>query len=106
MIRQKSIIQITIISYYNFTLLLRWSMNYLKQRNFLLFVKENSSFRQSQVLSFLCLLKSFPTKFKPLSDKLEKEACVLLTWIFLLNQMNCEIITEGKLGKKVLNFLL
>ena len=71
-------------------------MNYLKQFKF---VKENSSFRHSQVLSFLSLPKSCPTKFKPLSAKLEKEKNVIYQFVFfLLNQMNCEIITEGKLG--------
>ena len=41
-----------------------------------MFVEENSSVRHSQVLSLPSLSKSFPTKFKPLSEKLEKKTCV------------------------------
>ena len=72
-------------------------MNYLKQFKFF-GVKENSSFRRSEVLSFPPLSKSCPTKFKPLTDKLEKKN------IFLLNRMNCEIIAEGKLGEEDRSF--
>ena len=72
--------------------------------NFSLFVKEASSFTNSQVLSFLSLSKTWPGKFKPLSDKLGKKTCVLAICIFLLNQMNCEHIAEGKLGEEDKDF--
>ena len=37
---------------------------------------------------------------KLVREKLEKKACVLSVIIFLLNQMNCEVIPEGKLGEE------
>ena len=37
-------------------------------------------------------------------DKLEKKACVLPIFIFLSNQMNCEIIAKGKLGEEDRHF--
>ena len=96
MIRQKSITQITIIRCYDLTPLLQGSMNYLKQFVFLVFVKENSL--NSQASSFPSLSKSCPTKFKILSDKLEKKTCALPIC------MNCEIIAEVKLGEEDRNF--
>ena len=74
-------------------------LNYLNNLNFLVFVKENSYFIHSGVLTFPYLLKCCPTKFKPLSDKLEKRSCISSVCIFLLKQMNCEIIADSKLGK-------
>ena len=68
------------------------------------FLKGISSFRHSQVLSFPSLSKSYPTKFKPLSEKPKKKTCTLLIRIFSLNQMSCKIITEGKLGEKDRSF--
>ena len=48
--------------------------------NFSVFVKENSSF------SFPSLSKCCPTKFKHLSEKLEKKTYILSIFILLLNQ--------------------
>ena len=75
-----------------------------KKLSFLLFLKGISSFRHSQVLTFPSLSKSYPTKFKPLSEKPKKKTCTLLIRIFTLNQMSCKIITEGKLGEKDRSF--
>ena len=60
-------------------------MNYLKQFKVFGICQINSSFRNSSVLSFPSLSKSWPTKFKPLSDKIENK--IFLSY-FLLNQMN------------------
>ena len=63
-----------------------------------MFVKENLPFRHSHVLSFPPLSKGCQTK--PLTDKLEKKNT------FLLNQMNCEVITKGKLGKEIFHIYI
>ena len=65
-----------------------------------MFFEKKSSFSHPKALSFPSLSKSCQTKFKPLSDKLEKKACILSICIFLLSLMNCEIIAEVKLGEE------
>ena len=53
-------------------------MNYLKQFKVFGICQINSSFRNSSVLSFPSLSKSWSTKFKPLSDKIENKIYLYL----------------------------